>query len=124
MSVAFSKQGDYFASGGQDQQVDNKKHLLKKYCLGFNFKVLVWKTNFDVNSPSVESTNNKYTNGNDYDTTSRISSANLQQNKFQITSLQEKSQPETSDERKARKVLYLQKFYRTIKMRMYNVFFI
>jgi hypothetical protein len=24
MSVAFSKQGDYFASGGQDQQVDIK----------------------------------------------------------------------------------------------------
>ena len=29
MSVAFSKQGDYFASGGQDQQVENKKYPLK-----------------------------------------------------------------------------------------------
>ncbi|CAF1576976.1 unnamed protein product, partial [Rotaria sordida] len=94
MSVAFSKQGDYFASGGQDQQV------------------LVWKTNFDTTAPFVDTTNirnNKYTNGsdltsNDYSTTSRISSANIQQNKPQITSLREKSNPETSDERRARKI--------------------
>jgi hypothetical protein len=97
MSVAFSKQGDYFASGGQDQQVDIQLiFFLKKYFI----KVLVWKTNFDADSPSVDSTSNKYTNGNDHSTTSR----NLQENIFQITSLQEKSQPETSDERQARKV--------------------
>jgi bisphosphoglycerate-dependent phosphoglycerate mutase len=45
-------------------------------------KVLVWKTNFDINPPSID----------------------LQQNKSQITSLKEKSQSETNDERQARKV--------------------
>ncbi|CAF3696571.1 unnamed protein product [Adineta steineri] len=93
-SVAFSKQGDYFASGGQDQQV------------------LVWKTNFDTTVPGIDSTNtasSKFTNGNDlmtndYTTTSRISSATAQPKKSQISSLREKSHPETSDERRARKI--------------------
>jgi len=30
MTVAFSKQGDYFASGGQDQQVYIEKIIFKK----------------------------------------------------------------------------------------------
>ena len=92
--MAFSKQGDYFASGGQDQQV------------------LVWKTNFDTTAPFVDSTNtssNRYASGsdlpsNDHLTGSRISSANIPKNKSQITSLREKTHPETSDERRARKV--------------------
>ncbi|CAF0857946.1 unnamed protein product [Adineta ricciae] len=93
-SVAFSKQGDFFASGGQDQQV------------------LVWKTNFETAPSFVESTNttsNKYTNGNDtssndYIASARVSSSTNQQKKTQISSLREKSQPETSDERGARKI--------------------
>ncbi len=75
-------------------------------------KVLVWKTNFDTTVPFVDSTNttsNKYASGsdlatNDYTATSRVSSANIQQDKSQIKSLREKSHPETSDERRARKV--------------------
>ncbi|CAF4160312.1 unnamed protein product [Rotaria socialis] len=86
MSTAFSKQGDYFASGGQDQQV------------------LIWKTNFDANTPSIDPTNNKYANITDYATTSRTSLEDQQKSRSQITSLQAKTQPETSDERQARKI--------------------
>jgi hypothetical protein len=78
-------------------------------------KVLVWKTNFDTTVPFVDSTNttgNRYASGsdlitNDYPTTtSRVSSGNIQKDKSQITSLREKSRPETSDERRARKVKF------------------
>jgi hypothetical protein len=119
-SVAFSKQGDYFASGGQDQQVNNNIIEKKKFFHRlFSKKVLVWKTNFDVNTPFTDSTNttsNKYTNGSDlttnnYTTASRVSSANIPQSKSQITSLREKSHPETSDERRARKVIFKKIFY-------------
>ncbi|CAF1130013.1 unnamed protein product [Adineta steineri] len=99
MSVAFSKQGDYFASGGQDQQV------------------LVWKTNFDIISSPIESSTNKYANSSDYSTRSRISSGNLQQNKTHIATLQEKPQLETSDERQARKI---DVFSEKSIMRMFN----
>lgn len=79
-----------------------------------NKQVLVWKTNFDTTAPFIDSTNtanNRYTNENDYTTTtsSRISSANptTTKDKTQISSLREKSHPETSDERRARKVKFL-----------------
>lgn len=101
-AVAFSKQGDYFASGGQDQQVKDIIIYKLKYSAFFLVeKVLVWKTNFDTGAPVVDSTN---VTSNGYGTTSRVSSANVQQPKTKISSLHEKSNPETSDERRARKV--------------------
>jgi len=107
MTVAFSKQGDYFASGGQDQQVYIEKIIFKKKVFFFLLKVLLWKTNFDINPLSVDSNNNKYANSSDYSTITKISSGNLQQNKSQITSLKEKSQSETNDERRERKVILM-----------------
>ncbi|CAF0724847.1 unnamed protein product [Didymodactylos carnosus] len=114
MAVAFSKQGDYFASGGQDQQV------------------LVWKTNFDSNSPLDPIANSRgddiltsaaigaaskligqdsqnYNKNVDFVPSSRIYSADQRKQQQQISasqflSLREKSQPETSDERRARKI--------------------
>ncbi len=68
-------------------------------------KILIWRTNFDVNSPSVDSISNKYANSSDHSTRSRIPSGSSQQNKSPITSLQEKAQLETNDERRARKVI-------------------
>lgn len=74
---------------------------------------MVWKTNFDTSSPIGEPTNfgvNRYASSNegatsDYPGTSRTSSAYVPPStKSQISSLKEKSQPETSDERRARKV--------------------
>ncbi|CAF4530468.1 unnamed protein product, partial [Rotaria magnacalcarata] len=67
-------------------------------------KVLIWKTNFDANTPSIDPTKNKYANITDYVTTSRTSLEDQLKNRSQITSLQAKTQPETSDERQARKV--------------------
>ncbi len=80
--------------------------------------MLLWKTNFDINSPSVDSTNKKYPNSTDYRPTSRISSMNLQENKSPITSLEEKSQPKTSDERRARKVIVKKPVYHFLRKAM------
>lgn len=71
--------------------------------------MLVWKTNFDTTAPFVDSTNtasNKFANERDLggQTLSRISSASSAKEKNKLTILKEKAYPETSDERKARKV--------------------
>jgi WD40 repeat protein len=102
-SVAFSKQGDYFASGGEDQQVCIELRLSKNSLFSVVLKVLLWKTNFDTDPPLIESTSNKNGNSNDHTIRPRVA---LQQDRSQITSLREKSQPETSDERRARKVIF------------------
>ncbi|CAF0950464.1 unnamed protein product [Didymodactylos carnosus] len=113
MAVTFSKQGDYFASGGQDQQV------------------LVWKTNFDATvpfDPVASSRGDDVLHSANIRAASRLISQDLQNKNVdfalpsqnatrqqkqqekqisstsQFSSLQEKSQPETSDERRARKI--------------------
>lgn len=72
------------------------------YC--FINKVLIWKTNFDASPPSIDSNNNKYANSTDYITTSRTSLVDQEKNRSQMAPLQAKSEPETRDERRARKV--------------------
>lgn len=67
-------------------------------------QVLLWKSNFDENPQSVDVTSNKYANNNNHMTTPHNPSAHQEQSEFQMISLEEKVQSESSNERWARKV--------------------